>query len=183
VANCTFRCDTRARPCAAMTDGQCPSACMPCGASCAANQDIDCKLNNGSPCTHANQCMGGACTTFFRDQDGDGFGGASTQVCGTTPPSGHIATGGDCCDTDVRAFPGQVNYFSSANNCTVHDFNCNGVGERRFITEFECADRCLSGWANLPAPGCGATGPYRTCGGGGNGCGQPTNPNFAQLCR
>ena len=66
---------------------------MPCGATCGANQDIDCKLTNGQPCTHANQCMGGACTTFFRDMDGDGFGGAPTQVCGTTPPSGHIAVG------------------------------------------------------------------------------------------
>jgi hypothetical protein len=182
VANCTFRCNTMPRPCAAATDGQCPAACMPCGANCAANQDIDCKLPSGSTCTHPNQCAGGACTTFFRDLDGDGFGGAQIRVCGTAPPSGHIAMGGDCCDTDMQARPNQTTHMRGPNACGSHDYNCNGVGQIRFGIEFECADRCLPGWLGNVIPGCGMTGRYKTCGGGGNGCGQPETPTFPQLC-
>jgi hypothetical protein len=56
VDKCTFRCQTMPRACSATADSFCPSACAPCLAACAANQDIDCRLANGAVCTHPNQC-------------------------------------------------------------------------------------------------------------------------------
>jgi hypothetical protein len=186
VANCTFRCTTMPRACGGNvdnSDNNCPTACTPCGAVCGAMQDIDCKLNNGSPCTHANQCMGGACTTFFRDIDGDGFGGASTQVCGTTPPSGHITTGGDCCDSDVNARPGQMTYFIPTNACGSYDYNCNRIDETRYNSGecFPADASCFAGYTTTPVPGCGGKGSYRTCL-NNTQCGNLLT-NFAQQCR
>ena len=47
--------------CSGTTDGVCPAGCTPCTASCTTGQDVDCKLGNGTPCTHVNQCVSGNC--------------------------------------------------------------------------------------------------------------------------
>ena len=173
-----------ARPCGAATDGQCPAACMPCGATCAANQDIDCKLPNGAACTHPNQCVGGACTTFFRDNDGDGFGGAPVQVCGTTPPAGHIATGGDCCDTR-HATPAQGRRSSSRRREHVRQLRLRlqWRGERALQHRVRVLRSLPSGLgvSRSGDAGCGIIGNFRNCGGAGNGCGVSTTPMPAAL--
>ncbi|MCB9641858.1 MAG: hypothetical protein H6728_02165 [Myxococcales bacterium] len=85
---------------------------------------------------------------WYEDNDQDGFGGkvafkgclkaSQTEVCtglGTcvpltyTTPSGlsstYITTGGDCCDVDAQAKPGQTGYFPTANACGSFDWNCD----------------------------------------------------------
>jgi hypothetical protein len=154
--SCTFRCTSTPRPCSGTPDGQCPTSCGP-------GQDADCKLPNGSACTAPAQCSSGACTTFFKDMDGDGKGGAEVKVCGSTPPDGTITLGGDCCDTDPKAFPGQPLYFATPSNCGNYDYNCSGGAEREHPSiQFECSDRCISGWMGQP-PACGVSGTFRTC--------------------
>lgn len=44
---------------------------------------------------------------YFRDADGDGYGGAAGGVMvGCVPPVGYTTRGGDCDDTDPRRYPG-----------------------------------------------------------------------------
>jgi hypothetical protein len=74
VATCTFVCKSMPRACGATADSFCPPTCTSCGATCAAGQDIDCKLASGAVCTHANQCAT-ACV------DGRCCGVASCPAC------------------------------------------------------------------------------------------------------
>ena len=98
------------------------------------------------------------------DRDGDGF----------SPPE-------DCCDTDVRAFPGQTRFFTTPiNNMDSFDFDCNGVEEKEFPNTHECsigsgpcADRKL-GWMAPAVPECGGTAQFTI------NCGTGSDPCYAQ---
>ncbi len=58
--------------------------------------------------------------TYFLDDDGDGFGVAtSTDAC--AQPAGYATTDGDCDDDDDTVFPG------AAEQCDSKDTDCNGV--------------------------------------------------------
>ena len=72
------------------------------------------------------------CQTFYVDHDGDGYGENNTtiklcEVSGATPPGGYVTQGGDCCDSDASALPGQSKYFTSADACGSWDYNCDGT--------------------------------------------------------
>jgi len=77
-----------------------------------------------------NNCNGvvdeGLTSTFYQDSDGDGFGGFTTiQSC--TQPSGYVAQGGDCDDSDATINPNAVEV------CDGIDNNCNGVVDEGLI--------------------------------------------------
>ena len=55
-----------------------------------------------------------AATTYYRDTDGDGFGGATTQITCKDPGAGWATKGGDCADDDQDVFPGQTLYFGDS---------------------------------------------------------------------
>jgi hypothetical protein len=86
-----------------------------------------CRLNDGQACTPGGTpCLNG-CTQWFSDGDGDGFGaGTAINRCGTTSPgAGLVRQGGDCCDTDPDAKPGQTESFlRTRNGCGGGDFDC-----------------------------------------------------------
>ena len=65
--------------------------------------------------------------TGYTDADGDNYGtGSSQQICsGASLPSGYASQGGDCCDTDANAKPGQTSYFTSTNACGSWDYDCD----------------------------------------------------------
>jgi hypothetical protein len=104
--------------------------CGSCGRSCGTGSTCsggNCYLNNGQSCTTGSQCLTGTCSTFYQDIDGDTYGSnASIQQCGTTVPAGYANRSGDCCDTDANAKPGQTNTYSTADNCSSFDYNCDG---------------------------------------------------------
>jgi len=104
--------------------------CGSCGRSCGTGSTCsggNCYLNNGQSCTTGSQCLTGTCSTFYQDIDGDTYGSnASIQQCGTTVPTGYANRSGDCCDSDPRAKPGQTNTYSTADNCSSFDYNCDG---------------------------------------------------------
>ena len=58
-------------------------------------------------------------TPWYRDVDGDGFGGATT-VARCARPAGYAAVGGDCADGDTSRFPG------NPETCDGKDNNCDG---------------------------------------------------------
>ncbi len=126
---------------------------------------------NGQPCAVANECQSGACQNFFRDEDNDTVGGPMQKVCGSTPPAGFQGTGGDCCDTDPRAKPGQTMYFDTARTggCAGpgFDFDCDNQQTLEYPESGRCygppAPNCNQcalgvGWAMPGAPMCGSQG-------------------------
>ena len=114
-------------------DAQCVAGRYCSGAACLA------KLDDGKSCSAANQCLSGACTRFYRDADGDGFGKASESglFCGLSAPTGYSAGSGDCCDSDSRAHPSQTSYFASATSCGGFDFDCSGVETLQYPAAFK----------------------------------------------
>jgi hypothetical protein len=65
--------------------------------------------------------VGDLTTPWYTDGDGDGYGDPATAVDACAAPSGTIATGGDCDDTDPAYHPG------APETCTdTADFNCDG---------------------------------------------------------
>ncbi len=59
---------------------------------------------------------------FYLDDDGDGYGDPATLTLACTAPStDHIATSGDCDDTDDAYYPGAIEACDDPN-----DYNCDG---------------------------------------------------------
>ena len=106
------------------------------------------------------------------DEDGDGF----------SPPE-------DCCDLDVRAFPGQLMYFTTPiNNLNSFDFDCNGSDDLEFPDLHECStatgvcDERPVGWGGK-VPECGEIGDWVVvCGDGTPPC-YPRTEQKIQACR
>jgi hypothetical protein len=126
-----------------------------------------CKTSDLEPCESADECASGACSAFYMDTDGDGFGAAPISVCGSRAPVGYVATPGDCCDTDANARPGQENYYGTPRiGCGGYDYNCANGEERRDTTVkilFGCwvgvgwyvyGDPCLNDCAAIGYPSC-----------------------------
>jgi hypothetical protein len=84
-------------------------------------------------------CVHGVCCrSYYRDQDGDGYGAESPQTierCEATPapPDGFTARSGDCCDTDPGANPGvgAATYFEARDGCGSFDWNCRDGEEKQ----------------------------------------------------
>lgn len=62
----------------------------------------------------------GVKSTFYRDQDGDTYGTATTTVQACSAPSGYVTSNLDCNDTDNTIRPGATEV------CDNKDNNCNG---------------------------------------------------------
>ena len=103
------------------------------------DNDPDAWPGNPEVCDEAdNDCNGetdeGVTTTYYRDDDGDGWGGFSGTTEGCTVPEGYAADLGDCDDTDVAFHPGALE-----DDCTdPNDYNCDG--------SVEYADADADGW-------------------------------------
>jgi len=67
-----------------------------------------------------NNCNGstdeGVLTTYYRDQDGDGFGNPAVTQTACSHPSGYVANNTDCDDNDPLEKPGQVWYKDNDND-------------------------------------------------------------------
>jgi hypothetical protein len=93
-----------------------------------------CRLKLLQACKSNSDCASLLCQTFYVDHDGDGYGESNKTISfceddGATPPAGYVAQGGDCCDSDANAFPGQTKFFSAADACGSWDLNCDGMIE------------------------------------------------------
>jgi len=110
------------------------------------------------------------CTTYYRDEDDDGFGTSSSQC--TCSPSGHYTSSlsSDCYDENPEACPTHTSFHSSNRGDGSYDYNCDGSEERRwttasdscaFFSDFGCS--ATDGWSGS-APTCGSSGTWReTC--------------------
>ena len=113
-----------------------------------------CRLKDLQVCKVNADCASLNCVTYYVDHDGDGYGetNKTIQFCeepGAAAPAGYVIQGGDCCDSDANAVPGQTKYFTSADACGSWDYNCNGTIQGSaggFIT-----------YATVPASECGTS--------------------------
>jgi len=69
---------------------------------------------------------------WYRDADGDGFGGGETIGDACTAPDGYVATSGDCDDDDARVHPG------AAELCDLLDNDCDGAVDE--AADASCGD-------------------------------------------
>ncbi|WKZ64872.1 MAG: MopE-related protein [Flavobacteriales bacterium] len=110
--------------------------------------DTDEAINPGAadPCDAIDQdCSGGpVLTTWFVDNDGDGFGNDATTTEDCTQPSGYVATGGDCDDSNSDVFPG-----NGCSNCTPTEQAWIAANQQTLLNALsDCALQCLGD------PGC-----------------------------
>ena len=88
-----------------------------------------------------SQADEGVTTTFYRDNDNDGYGNpvSSTQTCSV--PLGYTTNNNDCNDNSVSVNPGTSELCDSVDN------NCNGVADEGFSIGASCSSGvgvCLS---------------------------------------
>ena len=148
-----------------------PAICPKGGGDCA---DSDKTINPGATeiCNNKDDnCAGGVDEGC--DDDKDGYCDKAMTVVGT--PTVCSKGGGDCCDLDSDAYPGQTSWFTSANKCANFDYDCSNAAEKQFtvlaaakhICEgFLCVNKaeCIAdpaGWQNA-APNCGASATWIT---------------------
>jgi len=69
--------------------------------------------------------------TWYRDEDGDGYGDDEVTVFGCEEPSGYVEEGGDCDDSDEAISPGldEVCDDFIDNDCDGGDSGCSWVGD------------------------------------------------------
>jgi hypothetical protein len=114
-----------------------------------------CRLKDLQACKVNLDCASLNCVTFYVDHDGAGYGDTAKtiQFCeeqGAAPPVGYVAQGGDCCDSDANAYPGQTQFFTAANGCGSFDFNCDGTVQGTTNSLFGSV-------STVPASECGTT--------------------------
>lgn len=120
-----------------------------------------------------------ATSTYYRDADGDTYGSDADTRIACRAPSGYVARGGDCVDSNATVHPGQTEYFtvpiSGAPAGREFDYDCDGEQARAFTRRtFGCREihgGCVGGdgfWQNplnpdlTPLPACGETALYTT---------------------
>ncbi|MEW5802555.1 MAG: MopE-related protein [bacterium] len=88
-----------------------------CSSACGSGTEI-CQNGKWAGCTAPQP------QTFYRDNDGDGYGNdlQSTQAC--SAPSGYVINKSDCNDTDKSIHPGAIEF-----PCNGKDDDCMGGGD------------------------------------------------------
>jgi len=148
----------------------CPMATSACDAAGA------CKLTDGQACNAPADCLGGACVTFYPDQDGDSFGdrtatldnGKARSFCGGAgAPAKWVTDNSDCCDMGKGAMdvhPGQTAWFTMPGPCGVQfDYDCDGVAAPQYPSGGSCVDGGSCAAAFTAAVACGDSGDYQSC--------------------
>jgi len=131
------------------------------------NNDEDCDDNdannypgNTEICDGAdNNCDGfvdeGVLTTFYVDNDSDGFGHPSDSIDACDQPPGYIDNNTDCDDNDPNNFPGNTEV------CDGFDNNCNGlIDESGSLVFYADSDGDTYGDSNNTIMGCFAPAGY-----------------------
>ncbi|HEX9825260.1 MAG TPA: MopE-related protein, partial [Flavobacteriaceae bacterium] len=92
-----------------------------------------------------NNCDGqideGVTTTYYVDNDGDGFGNPSDTIQACSAPSGYVTDNTDCNDSDANAYPGNTEV------CDGIDNNCDGQIDEG-VTNTYYADNDGDGFGN-----------------------------------
>lgn len=90
-----------------------------------------CRLKDQQACTASSDCAARNCQTYYVDRDADGHGDSNTtpHLCNPSsaaPPGGYVTVGGDCCDSDAKAYSGETAFYTHADGCGAWDYSCDG---------------------------------------------------------
>ncbi len=106
--------------------------------------------------------------TFYRDNDGDGFGDPKHPVKACHPPPGYVDNADDCYDDNSDVNPKQRRYFHVHRGDGSFDYDCDGKEKRRIMERAFCRVRedgggCFfaSGWHQSTIPQCGEAGVWK----------------------
>lgn len=69
----------------------------------------------------------GVLTTYYWDDDGDGYGGSDKTTEDCSAPSGYVATSTDCYDQNADVNPGQTSWFEVERGDGSFDYDCDGA--------------------------------------------------------
>ncbi len=169
----------------------CSPACNSATQACVAGA---CLLSDGQSCAVASQCASGACTPFYVDQDGDGYGtGQAVGFCGTATPIGYAAQNGDCCDDSTHLavarliHPGAGYQTTSAGGvCNITwDYNCTGAVEKSGQACSTCSNfpDCQCVPTDFTDQDCGTHVETPGCYAESTTCGSSGNPGYTLGCR
>ena len=89
---------------------------------------------DGEGTAYYSVAFGCAGTKYFRDYDGDGFGGGAEYVVSCSRPQGYGLEAGDCNDSDPQVFPGAPEV------CDGSDNNCDGQADEGLALNIYCTD-------------------------------------------
>lgn len=103
----------------------------------------------------------GCGTTWYYDEDGDGYGVETRTFCAPDAPVGYTLHSGDCCDNDPDAFPGQTTYFDVPSLCGTFDYDCDGENSPALTMDMEYCTGDLHCSTYLDAATCEAEHGYR----------------------
>jgi hypothetical protein len=112
------------------------TACAPDGTS------VACNATPGTP------------ATFYRDQDGDGYGDSANTLRQCSAPAGYVENAGDCDDSNAAVHPGATEV------CNGGDDDCNGLVDDGLGTTTcgvgacrRTVDHCVDGIPRTCVPG------------------------------
>lgn len=81
------------------------------------SDELDNDLDGDVDCSDSD--CSSVCTTWYGDDDGDGYGDGSATIVSITQPAGFVENDTDCDDTDANINPGMIEVCGDAidNNC------------------------------------------------------------------
>ncbi len=92
----------------------------------------------------------------------------------------------DCCDTDARAYGGEMMSYPTVDDCGTYDYDCDGVETPRYISNAPGAHWCTVAGGPPPAGGAFETSAPVACGVMGtftSSCSPPASMTRTQPCR
>ena len=115
---------------------------------------------------------------WYRDGDGDGWGGPTSPVNDCAAPSGYVATGSDCDDTRTSRSPGALEI------CNDVDDDCDGAVDDGLSTTtwYRDADGDGYGTASVSVTDCVAPSGYVATAGDCDDTRSSDRPGAAELC-
>lgn len=153
------------------------------------SNSADCNDNNNSiypgaieVCNTADDdCDGsideGTTTTFYRDQDNDGFGNVAITIQSCGQPAGYVSNNSDCNDNNNSIFPG------ATESCNSIDDDCDGLtDEGVLITYYRDNDNDTFGDATITTQACSAPIGYVSNALDCNDNNNAIRPNAAEIC-
>lgn len=116
--------------------------------------------------------------TYYLDNDGDGYGSATTTItCSSTAPQGYASRGGDCNDANAAIHPGATEV------CDGVDNNCNGqIDEGVTTTYYQDSDGDGYGNGAITMQACAQPQGYVTNNGDCNDNNAQIHPGATEVC-
>lgn len=115
---------------------------------------------------------------WYRDADGDSYGDARVSQDAILVPTGFVADGSDCDDTDATVFPGALE------TCNSVDDDCDGFADDGVATATWYLDADADGWGNsaAAAEACAALDRYVAESGDCDDSDALVNPEAMDIC-